>query len=1116
MQGAYGPPAGGVYGAPPNAGQPPSHPPAAPGAIKSVPGQQVQHNGQYINNPQMNQMANQMNRMSLQQPPPHGMASQSQGNPMPSSQSFNRPPLAGPGAPNGPEHQLPPHSGSQPVSTNTSAAFNKMLPPTAGMQAGVPPTSHYNGPPTSNVGPNSMPPTSLYGGQPNGVSAPLPGNAGNQPQAPGQLQQPGLHLPQPGAMHPPQPGMPARQPGMLSQPGMPGQLPQPGMPGQPPQPGMPGQPPQPGMSGQPPQPGMPGQPPQPGMPGQPPQSGMLSQPPRPGMLPPQPGMTAQPPQHGMQPPQPGMIHPSQPGMPSQPPQPGMMGSSGGANYMNSAPAPKRLDPDTMPSPIQVIMDDIKMKSGVFQTAQRGVVPPLVTTDFTCQDQGNCNPRYLRSTMYSIPNSSEMMKQCKMPFAVACTPYAKIPASERPPPLVNLGELGPVRCRRCRAYMSPHMQFIDGGRRFSCPYCTCATDVPQEYFAHLDHTGRRVDTYERPELCLGSYEFVATKDYCKNSILPGPPAFIFMIDVSYNSVKSGLVHLLCQHLREDILPHLPKEQGMEESEIKVGFVTYTNVLHFYNVLGNLVQPQMMVVGDVKDVFVPMVDGFLVNLSESDSVIQSLLEQLPEMFAESRETSVVLGPVIQAGLDALKSAGCPGKLFVFHTSLPTADAPGVLQNRDDRKLLGTEKENTILTPAGTFYSSLGQECVTHGCGVDLFLFPNSYIDIATIREVPRMTGGDIYRYEYFTADSHGTRFINDLKSAVSKQIAFDCIVRVRTSTGIRPVDFVGNFYMSNTTDVEMAVVDSDKTFCCEIKHDDKLNEGDGVYVQVAMLFTSITGQRRLRIHNLSLNVCSLMTEMFKNVEQDTLINFLSKTAVRDQLEKTPKVVRERIMTQCAEILACYRRNCANPSSAGQLILPESMKLLPLYTNCIIKSDALQAGSDISTDGRGYLMHLVMSLDVNSSVPFFYPRLLPLHTLDVNSDALPTPIRCSTDRLLDTGAYLLENGLSMFLWLGYNLNQEFIQDVFGVGSLAQINIETCILLELDNPRSQRINQIVSKVRSQRSRFMKLTIVRQRDKLEPWFNHFLVEDKGTNGSPSYVDYLCHIHKEIRAGTGS
>ena len=62
----------------------------------------------------------------------------------------------------------------------------------------------------------------------------------------------------------------------------------------------------------------------------------------------------------------------------------------------------------------------------------------------------------------------------------------------------------------------------------------------------------------------------------------------------------------------------------------------------------------------------------------------------MFADSRETEIVLGPVIQAGLDALRSAECPGKLYVFHSSLPMAEAPGKLKNRDDRKLLGTEKE------------------------------------------------------------------------------------------------------------------------------------------------------------------------------------------------------------------------------------------------------------------------------------------------------------------------------------------------------------------------------------------------------------------------------------------
>lgn len=42
----------------------------------------------------------------------------------------------------------------------------------------------------------------------------------------------------------------------------------------------------------------------------------------------------------------------------------------------------------------------------------------------------------------------------------------------------------------------------------------ASLVPVQYFQHLDHMGRRVDAYERPELSLGSYEFVATLDYCR--------------------------------------------------------------------------------------------------------------------------------------------------------------------------------------------------------------------------------------------------------------------------------------------------------------------------------------------------------------------------------------------------------------------------------------------------------------------------------------------------------------------------------------------------------------------------------------------------------------------------
>lgn len=63
-----------------------------------------------------------------------------------------------------------------------------------------------------------------------------------------------------------------------------------------------------------------------------------------------------------------------------------------------------------------------------------------------------------------------------------------------------------------------------------------------------------------------------------------------------------------------------------------------------------------------------------------------------------------------------------------------------------------------------------------------------------------------------------------------MAFDSIMRVRTSTGVRPVDFYGHFFMSNTTDVETAGIDADQAMTIEIKHDDKLTDEDGVYIQV----------------------------------------------------------------------------------------------------------------------------------------------------------------------------------------------------------------------------------------------------------------------------------------------
>uniref|UniRef100_A0A8C3PZN4 SC24C protein n=1 Tax=Chrysolophus pictus TaxID=9089 RepID=A0A8C3PZN4_CHRPC len=771
----------------------------------------------------------------------------------------------------------------------------------------------------------------------------------------------------------------------------------------------------------------------------------------------------------------------------------------------------RIDPDAIPSPIQVIEDDRSNRgSEPFVTGVRGQVPPLVTTNFLVKDQGNASPRYIRCTSYNIPCTSDMAKQSQVPLAAVIKPLATLPPEETLPYLVDHGESGPVRCNRCKAYMCPFMQFIEGGRRFQCCFCSCVTEVPAHYFQHLDHTGKRVDFYDRPELSLGSYEFLATVDYCKNNKFPSPPAFIFMIDVSYNAVKSGLVRLICEELKS-ILDYLPREGNMEESAIRVGFVTYNKVLHFYNVKSSLAQPQMMVVSDVADMFVPLLDGFLVNASESRTVIASLLDQIPEMFADTRETETVFGPVIQAGLEALKAAECAGKLFIFHTSLPIAEAPGKLKNRDDKKLINTDKEKTLFQPQTSFYSNLAKDCVAQGCCVDLFLFPNQYLDVATLGVVTYQTGGSIYKYAYFQLETDQDRFLNDLRRDVQKEVGFDAVMRVRTSTGIRATDFFGAFYMSNTTDVEMAGLDCDKTITVEFKHDDKLSEDSGALLQCALLYTSCAGQRRLRIHNLSLNCCTQLADLYRNCETDTLINYLAKYAYRGVLSSPVKAVRDSLINQCAQILACYRKNCASPSSAGQLILPECMKLLPVYLNCVLKSDVLQPGPEITTDDRAYIRQLVTSMDVAETNVFFYPRLLPLTKADVDSDSLPAAIRNSEERLSKGDIYLLENGLNIFVWVGVNVQQGLIQNLFGVSSFSQISNTLSTLPVLENPFSKKVRSIIDMLHLQRSRYMKLIIVKQEDKLEMLFKHFLVEDKSLTGGASYVDFLCHMHKEIR-----
>jgi protein transport protein SEC24 len=293
---------------------------------------------------------------------------------------------------------------------------------------------------------------------------------------------------------------------------------------------------------------------------------------------------------------------------------------------------------------------------------------------------------------------------------------------------------------------------------------------------------------------------------------------------------------------------------------------------------------------------------------------MLDMLPQLFAENKTTEPVIGAVVQAVRMALESRG--GKLIVFQTALPNF-GPGALRHREDSKLYGTDKEKQLYTPQEDFYTKLAESCVDAALSIDLFLFPNAYIDVATLGCLSTITGGDTYMFPNFNGARDGIRLQGEIRRLVSRPFGFNALMRVRCSSGLRISEHFGNFHMKNSTDLEIAGIDSEKAVGILVKHDGKLDERTEASFQVALLYTTADGRRRVRVHNFSTPVTSLLGNVFRWADMDTTINFLSKGAIAQALNKPLSEVREALTDKCVKILSAYRRNCASSTAPGQVM-------------------------------------------------------------------------------------------------------------------------------------------------------------------------------------------------------
>ncbi|XP_070992458.1 protein transport protein Sec24C [Oncorhynchus clarkii lewisi] len=794
-------------------------------------------------------------------------------------------------------------------------------------------------------------------------------------------------------------------------------------------------------------------------------------------------------------------HPVQEGTTMQPscPSLGDSGVSGPSSPISESRY--GLHPQLLPSAVRMMEEDRTAWEGkVFVSEPISSLPPLATTDCVMEDRGNCSPRFILSTSYCVPCEGQTALQSHLPLGALVSPLAKLHTGERP--LSVCMEADTVKgCGECGAYMCSAMGWQDCGQRFYCPFCGKLREVGWQHYQPTQGVeGNRVDREQRPELSLGSYEILDSQQDVPAAVL------LLAVDVSAAALRGGHLELISQQLRS-LLTSLNREEGAFQSDVRVGLMTYDSRIHLYDLSPALSRPHMLVVTETEDLQLPVREGLLVPLKDCIDSINSVLQRIPLFSAEFEEASgVLLELPVKAGLVVLQELGCPGKLLVFQTA-PFIEGT---HTHNSSSFFSSNKPKSLFQPPDPAVS-LAKECVSQGCGVHLFVFSQQDVGGAWPGHVPYLTGGELHCYHSLQGELDRERFSSDLRRTVKTETGYRATLRVHVSKDLRVSGCYGSFVPGpNPAHVTMATLDWRTTLAVELTHSRALDEKRGVVIQTVLSYTSQQGERRTRVHSLSLCCSHHLLDTFCNCQAQTLLTFYCKKMYCAVLERPLQELREELQTEVTESLACYRKHCSSSSvSPGQLVLPQHLKTLPVYLNSLRKSEVLLPGLRSSVHQRLQLRCQVVSMDTKTTAGHFYPLLLPLPVGGDTSSplSLGEAVRCTAASLDHGVLYLVHGPLVLLLWVGHNVSNTSLVQLFNITCLSTLPSGETKLPVLDNPLSVSVRSLINTLNSQTHYTRKLRVVKQGDSCEEALQRLLVEDKSPNGGASYADFLYHLH---------
>lgn len=141
---------------------------------------------------------------------------------------------------------------------------------------------------------------------------------------------------------------------------------------------------------------------------------------------------------------------------------------------------------------------------------------------------------------------------------------------------------------------------------------------------------------------------------------------------------------------------------------------------------------------------------------------------------------------------------------------------------------------------------------------------------------------------------------------------------------------------------------------------------------MLYCNQWGERKIRVFNYTLTTAKTLVAYFKAADCETLSMFMLKKEIAGVMAKGSKSQKEAVINNLVNLLHVYRAKCATQTSPSQLVLPDNLKLLPLYTLTGLKSAALKLLPGCRLDEKIASIYKLLKMPHSQMPYYFYPRI------------------------------------------------------------------------------------------------------------------------------------------------